>query len=146
MSTNPVSRFDHPQGGTPRAADRALPDQPPPDLSPIRRLIGRVRQLLRTSWVATGLGLTLALGVGFLVAVSLLDLALPLGTLWRLAGLALVIVPSLLAAYAGVLRPLFRLQSAIEMKSIAEPFIKRRAVRHLEKGRVVIFEIGRAHV
>jgi hypothetical protein len=108
MSTNPVSRFDHSQGGTPRAADRALPDQPPPDLSPIRRLIGRVRQLLRTSWVATGLGLTLALGVGFLVAVSLLDLALPLGTLWRLAGLALVIVPSLLAAYAGVLRPLFR--------------------------------------
>jgi len=35
-----------------------------------------------------------------------------------------------------------RLQSAIEMKSIAEPFIKRRAVRHLEKGRVVIFGSG----
>jgi uridylate kinase len=35
-----------------------------------------------------------------------------------------------------------RLQSAIEMKSIAEPFIKRRAVRHLEKGRVVIFGAG----
>jgi len=32
-----------------------------------------------------------------------------------------------------------RLQSAIEMKTIAEPYIKRRAVRHLEKGRVVIF-------
>ena len=108
MSTNPVSRFDHLEGGSPRTADRAAPDLAAPDLSPIRRLIGQVRQLLRTSWVATGLGLTLALGVGFLVAVSLLDLAVPLGTLWRLAGLSLVIVPSLLAAYAGVLRPLFR--------------------------------------
>jgi uridylate kinase len=35
-----------------------------------------------------------------------------------------------------------RLQSAIEMKQIAEPFIRRRAVRHLEKGRVVIFGSG----
>ncbi len=32
-----------------------------------------------------------------------------------------------------------RLQSAIEMDKVAEPFIKRRATRHLEKGRVVIF-------
>ncbi len=35
-----------------------------------------------------------------------------------------------------------RLLSAIEMKAIAEPFIRRRAVRHLEKGRVVIFGAG----
>lgn len=35
-----------------------------------------------------------------------------------------------------------RLQTAIEMERIAEPFIKRRAVRHLEKGRVVIFGAG----
>jgi uridylate kinase len=35
-----------------------------------------------------------------------------------------------------------RLQSAIEMKAIAEPFIRRKAVRHLEKGRVVIFGSG----
>lgn len=35
-----------------------------------------------------------------------------------------------------------RLQSAIELKEIAEPFIRRRAVRHLEKGRVVIFGAG----
>jgi len=35
-----------------------------------------------------------------------------------------------------------RLQSAIEMKQIAEPFIRRRAVRHLEVGRVVIFGAG----
>jgi len=35
-----------------------------------------------------------------------------------------------------------RVQSAIEMREIAEPFIKRRATRHLEKGRVVIFACG----
>ena len=35
-----------------------------------------------------------------------------------------------------------RLQSAIEMKEIAEPYIRRRAVRHLERGRVVIFGAG----
>jgi uridylate kinase len=35
-----------------------------------------------------------------------------------------------------------RLQTAIEMKEIADPYIKRRAVRHLEKGRVVIFGAG----
>ncbi len=35
-----------------------------------------------------------------------------------------------------------RLVSAIEMREIAEPFIKRRATRHLEKGRVVIFGAG----
>jgi uridylate kinase len=35
-----------------------------------------------------------------------------------------------------------RVQSAIEMRAIAEPFIRRRAMRHLEKGRVVIFAAG----
>ena len=35
-----------------------------------------------------------------------------------------------------------RLQSAIEMNKISEPFIRRKAVRHLEKGRVVIFGAG----
>jgi len=35
-----------------------------------------------------------------------------------------------------------RVQSAIEMRSVAEPFIRRRAMRHLEKGRVVIFGAG----
>lgn len=35
-----------------------------------------------------------------------------------------------------------RLQSAIEMREIAEPFIRRRAIRHLEKGRVVLFGGG----
>ena len=35
-----------------------------------------------------------------------------------------------------------RVQSAINMQEVAEPFIRRRAVRHLEKGRVVIFAAG----
>ncbi len=35
-----------------------------------------------------------------------------------------------------------RVQTAIEMRQIAEPYIRRRAVRHLEKGRVVIFACG----
>lgn len=35
-----------------------------------------------------------------------------------------------------------RVQSAIEMQTVAEPYIRRRAVRHLEKGRVVIFGAG----
>ena len=37
---------------------------------------------------------------------------------------------------------LTRLQSAIKMEQIAEPYIRRRAIRHLEKGRVVIFGAG----
>jgi len=35
-----------------------------------------------------------------------------------------------------------RVQSAIEMRQVAEPFIRRRAIRHLEKGRTVIFAAG----
>ena len=35
-----------------------------------------------------------------------------------------------------------RVQTAIEMREVAEPYIRRRAVRHLEKGRVVIFGAG----
>lgn len=37
---------------------------------------------------------------------------------------------------------LTRVQTAIEMRQIAEPYIRRRAIRHLEKGRVVIFAGG----
>lgn len=38
-----------------------------------------------------------------------------------------------------------RLVSAIDMNEIAEPFIRRRAIRHLEKGRVVVFGAGTGH-
>ena len=37
---------------------------------------------------------------------------------------------------------LTRVVTAIEMRAVAEPFIRRRAIRHLEKGRVVIFAAG----
>jgi len=35
-----------------------------------------------------------------------------------------------------------RVQSAIDMKEVAEPYIRRKAIRHLEKGRIVIFAAG----
>src|SRR3989441_3367809 len=35
-----------------------------------------------------------------------------------------------------------RVMSAIEMNQVAEPFIRRRAIRHLEKGRVIVFAAG----
>lgn len=38
-----------------------------------------------------------------------------------------------------------RLQTAIEMREIAEPYIKRKATKHLERGRVVIFSCGTGH-
>jgi len=38
-----------------------------------------------------------------------------------------------------------RLMSAIHMEEIAEPYIRRRAIRHLEKGRVIIFGAGTGH-
>lgn len=38
-----------------------------------------------------------------------------------------------------------RVQTAIEMREIAEPFIQRKALKHLERGRVVIFACGTGH-
>ena len=38
-----------------------------------------------------------------------------------------------------------RVQTAIDMKSVAEPYIRGRALRHLEKGRIVIFAAGLVH-
>ncbi len=55
---------------------------------------------------------------------------LPLSTVWRYKAAL---------ERAGVNT---RLQSAIKMEQIAEPYIRRRAMRHLEKGRVVIFGAG----
>ena len=39
-----------------------------------------------------------------------------------------------------------RVQTAIEMQEIAEPYIRRRAMRHLEKGRVVVFGLSLIHI
>jgi uridylate kinase len=56
--------------------------------------------------------------------------------------LATMINSMALQAAIEKLGPQTRLLSAIEMKEIAESFIRRRAVRHLEKGRIVIFGAG----
>ena len=56
--------------------------------------------------------------------------------------LATVINGMALQAALEALGVFTRLISAIEMKQIAEPYIRRRAIRHLEKGRVVIFSSG----
>jgi len=56
--------------------------------------------------------------------------------------LATVINSLALQSALELLNVYTRLQTAIKMEQIAEPYIKRRAVRHLEKGRVVIFGAG----
>ena len=58
-------------------------------------------------------------------------------------GMLATVINSLALQHALEKRGLFtRVLSAIDMQKVAEPFIRRRAVRHLEKGRVVIFGAG----
>jgi hypothetical protein len=93
-----------------------------PDSKPIHRLIHRTRRLLRSSWVATGLGLTIGLLLGALVVLTALDVVAPLRPrIWsilgreisvdgwlRLLALLLIVVPSTWALMVGVVRPLCR--------------------------------------
>jgi hypothetical protein len=93
-----------------------------PDSKPIHRLIHRTRRLLRSSWVATGLGLTIGLLLGALVVLTALDVVAPLRPrIWnilgteisvdgvlRLLALLLIVVPSTWALFIGVIRPLCR--------------------------------------
>ena len=80
------------------------------------------------------------------------------GNIFRGAGLARAGMDRVTGDYMGMLATIInalalqntleqhgvetRVQTAIEMSEVAEPFIRRRAVRHLEKGRVVIFGGG----
>ena len=80
------------------------------------------------------------------------------GNIWRGADAAATGIDRATADYVGMLATVMnslvmqdameklgmvtRVQTAIEMPPVAEPFIRRRAVRHLEKGRVVIFAAG----
>ncbi len=80
------------------------------------------------------------------------------GNLWRGAGTMARGMDRATADYMGMLATVMngmalqdaleklgvdtRLQTAIEMQSVAEPYIRRRAIRHLEKGRVVIMQGG----
>src|SRR5437016_57086 len=83
-----------------------------PDTSTIQRLVWRTRRLLRSSWVATGLGLTVGLLFGVLVTAALIDLVVPLWPGFRLLALLAVTVPAAWALFVGVVRPLFRRLSA----------------------------------
>ncbi len=74
----------------------------------LHRLIASTRRLLRAAWTATGLGITVGLGLVLLVTVALADLAMAFREGLRLTGLLLVVVPSGWAFLNGVLRPLFR--------------------------------------
>src|SRR5947209_759739 len=87
-----------------------------PDSRPLHRLIGQTRRLLRSSWIATGLGITVGLLFGALAVLAVLDLfvglepitlplfdvVVPLDPLMRCLSLALVVVPALLAFLHGV--------------------------------------------
>jgi len=80
------------------------------------------------------------------------------GNIWRGAKAAKEGMDRVTADYAGMLATIInaialqdvleregiptRVQSAIEVQQVAEPYIRRRAIRHLEKGRVVIFAGG----
>ncbi|HWB13855.1 MAG TPA: hypothetical protein VG826_31805 [Pirellulales bacterium] len=82
--------------------------QPQHDASPLFALIRQVRQLLRGSWVATGLALSVAMYLGTLLILALLDLVVPFWPTMRAIALALVVVPTAWVFFSGVLRPLFR--------------------------------------
>jgi hypothetical protein len=90
-----------------------------PDSRPLFTLIGRTRRLLRSSWIATGLGVSAGLLLGTLAVLAALDLLVPLELAlgsWavtidpglRLAGLLLIVVPAALAFLQGVVRPMLR--------------------------------------
>jgi hypothetical protein len=93
-----------------------------PDSRPLHRIIGSTRRLLRSSWVATGLGITIGLLFGALavlavfdlfvplepITLPLFDVIVPLDPIMRCIALFLVVVPSALAFLHGVVRPLFR--------------------------------------
>lgn len=109
-----------------------------PDWSVLRYLAEEVRD-------AAALGVQMALVVGG-------------GNIWRGAEAEQKGMDRATADYAGMLATLInalalqdaleragmdtRTQTAIDIRAIAEPYIRRRAIRHLEKGRVVIFAAG----
>lgn len=78
------------------------------EISRIDALICRTRRVLRSSWVATGAGMTLGLCLAAVVATAITDLVVPLPVVLRTAGFLLVVVPTLMALFAGVVRPALR--------------------------------------
>lgn len=108
-----------------------------PDTRPLYGLIHRTRRLLRSSWVATGAGLTLGLLLGTLVVLTALDVVTPLRPwTWtvggkvvpmdgivRLIALLLVVIPATWAFAVGVVRPMCR--------RLAAQHVARRIEQHL---------------
>ncbi len=94
-----------------------------PDSRPIDQLVSRTRSLLRLSWVATGLGLTVGLGVATLLVVTLADLVVPLWPSFRLAAFILVAGPALWVLIQGVVLPAFR--------RLGPGYVARRIEAHL---------------
>ncbi|MEE3370259.1 MAG: hypothetical protein VX346_13050, partial [Planctomycetota bacterium] len=90
-------------------SDQQLPEVGTLDTSKITQLIQRTRLLLRTTWLATGTGVTLGLLLATLVAVSLIDLLVYTLPPWlRLTGLLCIVIPTLWVCFLGVIRPLCR--------------------------------------
>lgn len=114
------------------------PQGPGIDAETVRRIAGEVKRI-------HNLGVEVAVVVGG-------------GNMWRGADAAATGIDRATADYVGMLATVMnslvmqdameklgmatRVQTAIEMPPVAEPFIRRRAVRHLEKGRVVILAAG----
>jgi hypothetical protein len=127
-----------------------------PDTRPIYRLIRRTRLLLRSSWVLTGVGLTLGLLLGTLATATLLDTLVPISPeinltpergllpyLWlpgwvlRLLALLLVVIPAAGMLLVGVLRPLLRRLAPVQVARRIEshlPGIHNRLVSCLDLG------------
>lgn len=108
------------------------------DAATVRRIAGEVKRV-------HDLGVEVAMVIGG-------------GNMWRGADAAATGIDRATADYVGMLATVMnslvmqdameklgmvtRVQTAIEMPPVAEPFIRRRAVRHLERGRVVILAAG----
>ena len=108
------------------------------DAETVRRIAGEVQKV-------HALGVEIAVVIGG-------------GNIWRGADAAATGIDRATADYMGMLATVMnslamqdameklgmvtRVQTAIEMPPVAEPFIRRRAVRHLEKGRIVILAAG----
>lgn len=103
-----------------------------------REIASRVEEVTRM-----GVELAMVIGAGNLWrGKEGLDLGMDRATADYMGMLATVMNALALMDALESIGVITRVQSAIEMRTVAEPYIRRRAIRHLEKGRVVIFGGG----
>ncbi|HCN08443.1 MAG TPA: hypothetical protein DIT01_10955, partial [Lentisphaeria bacterium] len=87
--------------------------------SPILRLIDRTRSLLRSSWVVTGVGITVGVLLSTVLIVTVSDLVMAWSPVFRVICLLLIVVPAAWVFVIGALRPLLReLSSGIVARRI----------------------------